>query len=277
MDFRRRYPLSLAELLLTPVIVRDSVPALAEAPLVTARGMRDLAEYGGHAPGAIRTALSRLRASGGVTTSVDAGGERRYRMAALSQSIRGAVQGRFERPAGFVVAVSSFATEQAAERGFVRSVLSDHGFHRLAQNVYVNGLLDTAELEELIRRRGLSDHLYVFRCGGGQDPALLRRLAGVFDLGGRARAQARVERELRAFLEAPGLPGDERARRILYAAPVHHRITFTEEPPLPAECLPPDYPLERVAAALAGAIGEHARDLVRYFRRVNAGATERAP
>lgn len=269
MRFRTRYPLSLQELLLTPVIFRDTTRELDGLPFVSAGGMRDLAAYGGHRPGAIRTALSRLRADKAVEPTVDAAGITRYRMGALSRSVSHAVQGRPQRPSGFAVAVFSFATEHARERHVVRALLAHHGFQKLAQNVYINGLLDTVELEEEIRRHGLSDHLFLFRCHDAEDPQLRRRLAQVFDVAGRGRALLRFEADLHAFLDEPRLDGDEIARRCLYAGPVHYRITFIEEPPLPASCLPPDYPLERLSTYFQAAIRERSRELVQYFRRVN--------
>ncbi len=269
MRFRSRYPLSLQELLLAPVIFRDTSAELEDLPLASAAGMRDLATYGGHRPGAIRTALSRLRADKAIEPVPGRDGVIRYRMGALSRSISRAVQARFQRPSGFAVAVFSFATEHARGRQVMRSLLAHHGFQKLAQNVYINGQLDTAEMEKMIRRQGLSEHLFLFRCQDAEDKALRRKLARIFDLTGRARALARFEADLRAFLEEPGLPGDEIARRCFYSGPVHYRVTFAEEPPLPASCFPADYPLERLSNYLPAALQKHARELVGYFRKVN--------
>jgi len=241
--FSARYPVSLHELLLAPVVLREQHEQLCDVPFVSRGLLNDLSTHFGHRPGAVRTALSRLGAQGALRPS--AGG---YRSGALADSVSAAVLQRPGRPDGYVLAVFSFTTEDARERHVVREALKLHGFQKLAQNVYVNGAADTTGVEQAIAAHGLSQHLFLFRCTGAADPQLDRRLASVFDVSGRARALLRFERDLHALLDAPGLDDDELARRYLAACPVHYRITFAEEPPLPARCLPDDYPLARLEA-----------------------------
>ncbi|MFY0539793.1 hypothetical protein [Nannocystis pusilla] len=112
--------------------------------------------------------------------------------------------------------------------------------------MYINGQIDTAPIEEAVAAHGLSQHLFLFRCPDQADPSLDRRLVALFDVKERARVLARFERELEGYLHAPGIDGDEVARRWLAAGPAHYRVTFVDEPALPARCLPADYPLERL-------------------------------
>lgn len=267
MSFLTRHAVTLAELLVSPLVFRAVEPPLADRPHVTAAAMRDLAVFGGHGAGAIRTALSRLRSSGAIE-AFDECGVTRYRLGALGGSISGAVERRFERPEGYVLAIFSFETGDARERQVVRDVLRAHGFQKLAQNVYINGQIDTTGVEQVVREHGLSEHLFLFRCPDEPDPARDRRLIKLFDLKGRARVLARFERELDEYLHAPGVDGDEFARRYLAAAPAHHRVTFVDEPALPLRCLPADYPLARMFN-YGGLTGRRARAFLDYWQRMN--------
>lgn len=268
MSFLDRHAVSLNELLIAPLVFRATTPLLADLPHATPAVMRDLAEFAGHGAGAIRTALSRLRSSGAIETFV-AAGVTRHRIGALADSISGVVQRRFERPEGYVLAIFSFEAGDARERQLVRDALRGHGFQKLAQNVYINGQIDTAGVERVVHEHGLSEHLFLFRCPDEPDPARDRRLMQLFDVKGRARVLARFERELHEFLHAPGVTGDEFARRYLAAGPAHYRVTFADEPALPARCLPADYPLERLVP-YAEPTGARARTVVDYWRRMNS-------
>lgn len=266
MRFLHKYPVALNELLIAPLVFRENLPLLHDLPEVSGEVMRDLAEFGGHRGGAVRTAMSRLRASGAIV-AVAGGDVTRYRIGPFGRSIGTAVKRRFERPEGFLLAVFSFAAGDARERQVVREALRAHGFQKLAQNVYINGQIDTAELERIIRDEGLGDHFFLFR-SDDRDPARDHRLAALFDVKKRAASLRRFEADLRAYLEEPGIGDDEFARRFLAAGPVHYRVTFVEEPPLPARCLPADYPLERLQAYVE-LTPERGRALVQHYRRLS--------
>lgn len=268
MDFLQRHPVPLSELLVSPVVLR-AMPELAQAPLVSRSGMRDLALFAGFAPGAIRTAMSRLRSSGAVEPVVDERGTTRYRASALTRSITHTVLARQRRPRGFLLAVFSFTADAVRERQVVRDALKLHGFQKLAQNVYINGQIDTSELESVLRDRGVAEHVYLFRCSEADDPVLRRKLTEVFDLAARAAALRALGRELEAFLDDPALDGDTFARRMLYAGPVYYGATFLQEPPLPASYLPDDYPLDAVVEQMTQRAIRRAPELLDYYRRVN--------
>ncbi|MGA9520916.1 MAG: hypothetical protein WBV82_05600 [Myxococcaceae bacterium] len=267
MDFLKSYGVSLNELLLAPIVFRETWPPLRDLPHVTADAMRELAAFGGHSAGAIRTAMSRLR-SGGTIEQLPEAGEARYRMGRFGRSVSLAVRGRFERPEGFVLAVFSFAADDVRERQLVRETLKSHGFQKLAQNVYINGQIDTSELERVIGENGLSEHLFLFRCNDDAESSRDERLVRLFNVKQRAQQLVRFEADLHAFLNERGVDDDEFARRYFAAGPAHHRITFMEEPPLPARCLPPDYPLERLLSYPEPS-PKRLRAVVDYFRRIN--------
>ncbi len=265
MTFERKYPVPLSALLLAPIVVREDLPRLAKAPLVSARAMTDLAHFAGHRDGAIRTALSRLRASNTVETSTDRDGVTRYRLTTLGRSIGTAVRGRPSRPSGLLLAVFSFTADDTRERSTVRDALRLHGFQKLAQNVYVSGDLDTSALDELFEKEGLADNVFWFRARDDKDPRLLRRLGGVFDVEARAKTLATVRDDLEQYLLAPKLEPLTRARRFFYAGPVHYQVTFVEEPPLPAAVLPKDYPLDELLKLMSTFARTHGSVLERWF------------
>lgn len=267
LPFLTKYPVALNELLLAPVLFRASLPALAQAPLASAAGMRDLAEFAGASPGAIRTALSRLRASGLVLTRPDERGVLRYTPEGVSASVQRSVIGQPDRPRGFLLAIFSFAADDARERQVVREALRLHGFQKLAQNAYINGRIETGELEAHFEREGVSDHVFFFRCEDGDDPALRRKLASLFDLPARARALTHFRRDLETFLDVA--PPAEFSRRFLCAGPAHFRVTWLDEPPLPPQVLPEGYPLAALQALLPAIGARRAADLATYFRTVH--------
>ena len=209
------------------------------------------------------------RASGMMTTEDDAGGVTRYQLAGIARSISHAVIARPSRPDGFLLAVFSFASDDVRERQVVREALKLHGFQKLAQNVYINGQMETAELEAVFEREGLTEHVYFFRCQEGDEPALRKKLTTLFDLPRRMQTLLQFQRDLSAFLEEPRLDGPTFARRYLYSGPVHYRITFTEEPPLPARALPAGYPIDSLETLMSGLANSHAGVLARYFRAVH--------
>lgn len=265
--FLQKYPVPLSELLLAPVVFRENLPQLAQSPLVTASGMRDLAMFAGHADGTVRTAMSRLRSTRVVRTSTDARGVTTYRLAAFENAISQNVRARPSRGDGLLLAIFSFEAEDVRERKVVREALRLVGFQKLAQNVYINGQIDTSELERLFEREGLAQHVYFFRCNELDDPKLQKRLLATFDVAARTKQLQAFEEDLRSWLTEPGLDAQTFARRLLYAGPVHYRITFAEEPPVPARLLPKNYPLSRLERLIPTLVEKRATAVRAWFER----------
>jgi DNA-binding transcriptional regulator PaaX len=265
-SFIRRHPLSLQEVIATPMIVREYVPGLEGLPFPRSAIIRDLAAFAGHSPGAVRTALSRLRTTGDLVSLVDPSGVTRFRLTESQKSVSSLVRAWPERPEGFLIGVFSFRAPEEAKRRAVREILLHFGFKRIAQNTYINGMIDTSGLDAEMKRARVADRFYLFRCPEIDDPTLLRRLAEVFDVKGRQRTLEGFREELAAFLEEPGIDAMELGRRVFYAGPVHHRISFVEEPPIPARILPPGYPLSELRSYLDSAITTRRSDIVHYYR-----------
>lgn len=267
-SFIRRHPLSLQEVIATPMIFREYVPGFEGLPFPRSAIIQDLAAFAGHRPGALRTALSRLRTTGEIVRFVDPSGVTRFHLTEAQRSVSGVVRAWPERPEGFLIGVFSFRAPEEAKRRAVREILLHFGFKRIAQNTYINGMIDTAGLEAEMKRVGAADRFYVFRCPEIDDPTLLGRLAEVFDVEERRRTLEGFREELAAFLEEPGIDAMEHGRRLFYAGPVHHRISFAEEPPIPARILPPGYPLSELRSYLDSSIKARRSDVVHYYRRL---------
>ncbi len=266
-DFLRRYPLSLRETLVSPLVFRHVVPELSDAPHPGDALLRDLARFAGHRDGAIRTALSRLRSSGELERFTDKAGRDCYHLNDW-QLVVSAVAAGEQHPDGVIVAITTFHKGQETHRKYVRQLLEYSGFQPLARNAFVNGIVDTSPVEKALEERGIRESLWLFR-SQADDPALLTRLAQVFDVGARARVLEQLRVDLEAFLGEPGIDGREFSRRIMCVGPIQYRICFQEEPPLPSAILPADYPLVAARTVLARFLELRGADLLEHFKELS--------
>jgi DNA-binding transcriptional regulator PaaX len=264
--FVTRHPLSLREVIATPMIFRENVPGFEHEPYPCTAVIRDLAEFAGYGSGALRTAMSRFKASGDLVGFADIAGAPRFRLSETQRSVSDVVRQWDTRPEGLIVGVFSFRREEEAERRLVRDTLLYFGFKRIAQNTYITGMIDTAGLETELERAGVSERFFIFRCPVVDDPRLRKRLKSVFDLEGRKKELSDFLGDLKGFLEEPGLDAMEFGRRIFFSGPAHHKKSFVEEPPLPRSLFPRDYPLAELRSFLGNAMRARARDVITYYR-----------
>ena len=106
-SFIRRHPLSLREVIATPMIFREYVEGFEGLPFPRSAIIQDLAAFGGHGPGAVRTALSRLRMAGELVSFIDPSGVVRFRFTKSQKSVSGVVRAWPARPEGFHIGVFS--------------------------------------------------------------------------------------------------------------------------------------------------------------------------
>jgi len=269
MDFISKYPLPLREIITTPMIFREALPQFDKLPFPTLLAIRDLAEFAGHNYGALRTAISRARASGELESFLDQNGVTRFRLTKLQKSVSDVVVNWQNRPHGFILAVFSFRKDDEKERRATREILRYFGFKKLAQNTYINGMIATAGLEAEMERLKLNKNLYIFRCPQVDSPELLERLKNIFDIEKRARELSEFETDLKVFLNESSLTGDEFARRVFYAGPLHYSKCFVEEPPLPVSVLPEGYPLKRLLDFFDSIIRRCGREITIYYLKLN--------
>ncbi len=270
MDFVRKYPLSLKEIITTPMIFREAVPQFDGLPFPSLPAIRDLAEFSGHNYGSLRTAISRARRSGKLESFRDHNGITRFRLTKLQKSVSNVVVNWQDRPQGFTLAVFSFRKEDEKERRTVREILKYFGFKKLAQNTYINGMFNTEGLEAEIEHRKLHKNLYLFHSLQVDSPGLLDQLRKIFDVEKRALELSEFETDLKEFVNESAHAGDEFARRIFYAGPIHYSKCFVEEPPLPASVLPEGYPLIRLQNYLDNIIRIRGREILTYYLKLNS-------
>lgn len=267
-DFRKAYPISAKAAVHTPAVFRAGLASLADLPWPSLAGLRDFARFARISDGAMRTALTRAKAEGSLIAETDAAGATRYRLAQAQLDRGQTVIRRESRPEGFLVAVSSFKSDDSSERASMRETLKSFGFRKLAQNTYINGRIDTSGLRAVVRNLGLESHLFLFTCPDIEDRELVARILSLFDFENRKKELGRYLALLRDFLP-DGLPDSELARRLLYVGPVHFERCEVGEPPFPARYLPPDYPLAEIQR-LYGDRLERGRDaMLSYYAESN--------
>ncbi len=269
MDFKRKYPLQLQHILITPMIFRENVLLFRELPYPTLNGIRDLAEYAGFSYSAVRTALSRVRAKGEIDMFKDEKGKIRYSLTEIQKSVSRVVSNQKDRPEGFILAVFSFRKDDEKERYVARETLRYYGFKRLAQNTYINGLIDTKELTSAIRKYGLDKNLYIFKCPDIEEGALKDKILEIFDLKRRVLFLNQFNNDLYYFFSEENISEDECARRYLYAGPVHYLKCFVDEPPFPARFLPEDYPLNKIEGLIKLFSTQNRDKIIRYYIKIN--------
>jgi DNA-binding transcriptional regulator PaaX len=272
-DFRKAYPLSVKGSVYNFLILRDGAPFLAGLPYPSLSTIRDFALYAETSDSAIRTLLSREGKAGYIRKEKDEAGIMRYRLAEPSLVLSMVNSRRSGLPEGLIVAVFSFTVDAASERSIVRETLKNFGFKKIAQNVYLNGRIDTGPLRAAMRELGLDSHLYLFQCPELEDEALIRRVIDLFELGERSVELAAFETAMLAFLDrSQDGPSDrdEAARRLIYAGLVFWERFVTTEPPLPARLLPEGYRFGAIARAYDERYAASTGTIAEYYARISA-------
>ena len=268
LDFREAYPISAKAAVYTPVIFRAGLDFLVDLPWPSLEGIRDFAHFCNIGDSAMRTALSRAKADGGLLIERDAAGTNRYHMSTSRFDMGKAVIHGQERPEGFIIAVFSFKSEDSNERAAIRDLLKDFGFKKLAQNTYINGCIETSGLKAAARELGFDKHLYLFTCPDIDDRDLVNKILNLFDLEAKKKELKAYLSLLKDFLPE-GLPEPEFARRLLYIGPVHYERCEAGEPPFPAKYLPPDYPLKEIQRFYGQRLEEGRQWILEYYTEIN--------
>ncbi|OHD20684.1 MAG: hypothetical protein A2Y38_15360 [Spirochaetes bacterium GWB1_59_5] len=270
-DFRQRYPLSVKASVYNFLILRDGSPFLSGLPYPSLAAIRDFALYAGTSDSAIRTLLSREGRAGFISKGKDEAGIMRYRLSEPSLVVSMVNSRRDGLPEGFIVAIFSFTVDAVSERSIVRETLKNFGFKKIAQNVYLNGRVDTGPLRSAMRELKLDSHLYLLECPDIGDQALIDKIINLFEVRRRSEELAEFERAMNAFLdgsEAEATDLDGFPRRLIYAGLVFWERFRTTEPPLPARFLPDAYRFGDIARTYEERYAVGANALIEYYTRV---------
>jgi len=268
--FMTAFPLTARAAVHTPLVFRAGLYAADGLPLPSLEGIRDFAHFAGVEDGAIRTALSRGKRDGSLVVEADSAGHNRYSLAPATFAMGTAQIRADQRPEGFLLAVFSFTTPEQEERASLRALLKSYGFHKLAQNTYIHGRIETEGLHAAIRELGLENNFFLFTCPDIDDENLVARVLSLFNLESRRKKLGQYLCLLKDFLHQD-LSGDEFARRLLYVGAVHWEHVEASEPPIPAKYLPADYAFKEIQAFYGRKLEEGRAAMLGYFRRVFGG------
>jgi DNA-binding transcriptional regulator PaaX len=264
--FVLKYPLSLREIAATPGVFRENNPGFKSFAYPNTAIIRDLAAFAGYGYGALRTALTRFKSSGEIESFVDKSGITRFRLTSLHKGVSNIIKNRDRRPEGFLIAVFSFKKDDEKERREVRDTLRYFGFKRIAQNTYINGMIDQSGLKTEMKRAGVDRNLYLFQCPEIDDTSVIAKLKSIFDIKKRSLDLKEFVSDLKIFLEEPGQNGLEFGRRVFYSGPVYTRKCFVEEPPLPQKLFPKGYPLGKIETYFGTIIESRITEVIEYYR-----------
>jgi DNA-binding transcriptional regulator PaaX len=263
--FGEKYGLSAREAVCALMILRDGVFKADALPYPSMRHIRDFSDYALIEPNAVRTSLSRLHKDGRIEVLKEASGTARYRMTEASMDMGTAKLDRQNQASGYLLAIFSFAKDDAAERAFVRETLKYYGFKKLAQNTYINAPIGTDSLRAAMRDAGLEKNLYLFRCADVDDDGLSQKILSLFGIGERNEFLHEFLKDLSRFLDADKLDDAEIVHRLCYAGPVQWKTCFMDEPPFPPQFLPDDYPLDPIISLYDDYVEKHRSTFVRYY------------
>lgn len=276
----KAFPLTARAAVHTPLVFRAGLYAADGLPLPSLEGIRDFAHFAGIGDGAIRTALSRGKHDGSLVVEADPAGRNRYFLAPATFAMGTAQIRADQRPEGFLLAVFSFTTPEQEERASLRALLKSFGFHKLAQNTYIHGRIETEGLHAAIHGLGLENNFFLFTCPDIDDENLVARVISLFNLESRRKKLGEYFSLLRDFLPeelsrvvatGDNAAGDEFARRLLYVGAVHWEHVEASEPPIPAKYLPADYAFKEIQAFYGQRLEEGRDAMLGYFRRALGG------
>jgi DNA-binding transcriptional regulator PaaX len=263
-EFIQKYPVSLRQVMATPMIFRGTSFAQTELPWPSINHIRDLAEFAGFSYGALRTALSRAVLAGDILSFKDDSGRTRYRMTAFQEAVSQTVQEKAEKKEGLTLAVFSFRTDEEKARAGLRQLLHWWGFKMLAPNVYIAGRMDIARVQKSADEAGFGNHLFLFECPQVSSDRIAAKIREAFDVENHVARTRDFIADVRKFLDAAREP-IEFGRRAFYCGPVHHDLTFLCDLPLPPQLLPKDYPLEELNTVLFRILTDRFQDLTDYY------------
>ncbi len=270
-DFRILYPLSVKASVYNFLILRDGSPFLNGLPYPSLAAIRDFGLYAGTSDSAIRTLLSREGRAGYIKKEKDSSGIMRYRLSEPSLVLNMVNSRQNALPGGFTVAIFTFTADAVSERSIVRETLKNFGFKKIAQNVYLNGRIDTGPVREAMRELKLDSNLFLLDCPDIEDESLVRKILDIFEVQKRSAELAEFEKAMVRFLVPSGIDAsdyNDLPRRLLYAGLVFWERFRTSEPPLPARLLPEGYRFGEISKLYEERYVASAGDIIKYYTRI---------
>jgi phenylacetic acid degradation operon negative regulatory protein len=257
-------------------------------------GSAELAEVAlkfGLSSDAVRAAANRMARTGVLAKEGRGRGNVRYKVGPAGQAIVNqfivklmhwhlALEGQRAWDGTWLVVAFGVPEEQRVKRDIFRDRLIEMGFGLLSSSVWISPFDQETEVAALVGELGLDGMVAILHCDHIQMPGLasVRELAGtVWDLEPLARHYRDLNRRVEvfiAFLEQLGQGGEIDAEAIFFEAIDMQNemleMVLTEDPCLPPELLPSDWPGQRtheLAHAVTAAIDrlEHVPERYEYL------------
>jgi len=240
---------------------------------------------------AVRAAANRMARAGVLAKEGRGRGNVRYRVGPAGQAIVNqfivklmhwhlALEGQQAWDGTWLVVAFGVPEEQRVKRDVFRDRLIEMGFGLLSSSVWISPFDQQADVEALVEELGLDRMVAILHCDHIQMPGLasVRELArSVWDLEPLAEHYRDINRRVEAFmafLEQVGQGGEIDAEAVFFTAMDLQNemleMILTEDPCLPPELLPSDWPGQRtheLAHAVTAAIDrlEHVSERYEYL------------
>jgi len=240
--------------------------------------LAEVAQKFGLSSDAVRAAANRMARAGVLAKEGRGRGNVRYKVGPKGQAIVNqfivklmhwhlALEGQQAWDGTWLVVAFSVPEEQRVKRDIFRDRLVEMGFGLLSSSVWLSPFDQEADAAALVEELGLDRMVAILHCDHIQMPGLVgvRELVGtVWDLESLAERYRdlndRMEASM-AFLEQVGQGGEVDAEALFFEAMDLQNemmeMILTEDPCLPPELLPPDWPGQRtheLAHAVTAAI-----------------------
>jgi DNA-binding transcriptional regulator PaaX len=266
IDFKKKYPVPLIDAIIFPFIYKIW-NSQTKLPDVKLKCILDFCMYAGYNEGAVRTAITRLKQKGILSSITDK--QKAEYVLSENNSIR-TVQIRDNTiRQGFILAIFSFSRENEKERYIIRSILSKTGFRKLAQNTYISIRGRKEELLRKIKDKRLEEHLFIFEGEDDLDKNTVQRLLEIWEINKRQKTLYEFLADLREFLK-PGKLSDQEVFQMLgYAGTIFSNRIQRTEPPVPEKYLPEDYPIKNIYNFLIDNNRKFFEATKKYFIKAN--------
>lgn len=263
--FIKKYPVSLNELLVTPIIFLDNNPRINAISAPCLNHLKDLCEFGGYSGGAIRTALSRIRKRGEVKEIKDKEGFIRFYITKEQKLISKIVKANQDESDSFSIVVFTFQSVEDRRRYMARDVLKKFGFRLFAQNVYIRRKILRDPFEEHIKELGLDDSMFLFDCSDPSTAYFKKKIISKFPLEDAIIEIEMLLNDLKNFI-SEDLDDIEYTRRVLYFGPLHYKYCFINELPLPNSFYPKEYRIHELKHFYENIPFKRWESIKKYFR-----------
>lgn len=239
---------------------------VAQRGEISSAELLEVAQKFGRSPDAVRAAANRLARAGLLTKTGRGRGNLRYSVGPQGQALieqfiaktlrwHTALEGQLAWDGNWLVVTFSIPEEQRGKRDTFRTRLTEMGFGLLSSSVWMSPFDQEAEVTTLVEELSLTGQVALLRCQHVWMPGvesigeLAYRVWGLKVLAARYRDFNSRAEALLESLEQVGRGEEVDAEALFFGAMDLQQelldIILAEDPCLPAELLPPDWPSQR--------------------------------